>query len=232
MWKPLFDFFWFMTNFLPARARARIRRDKLFDYGYKLAALRRITNARRIGMFKGGWNIGFIVDKKYVFKIRKFYQSHDARILREKRITDAFAQIVSVRIPEIKIIDAGEYTFYRYAFISGRNLNTFSEHKIRKNRDRFAGTIAKFIFQMHGVNPPEINDLRTDDGDGWNHADLCNNILVDPKRMRVVGIIDWENASFGPIETEFRNLTRFKKKIADSGLGDAVRAEYEKLVKH
>ena len=233
-----FNILWGLSNIIPGDARrARWRAKYLHDFRKKYNALRnavgRDLKFRHVKMIKGGWNIGFIVDNKYVFKIRKktdAIQNTD-RIMREKRITDAFADIVSLAIPNIEIVNADDYTFYRYNFMPGRNMNTFSPHQIRKNAAIWGAQIGEFIYQMHNTRPAAIDDLRaTDDGDGWNHNDICNNVIINPKTMRVVGIIDWEYAGWGKLDTEFENTVRFSKKIRNSGILNHITGKYSDLM--
>ena len=183
-------------------------------------------------MIKGGWNIGFIVDNKYVFKIRKRFESSTPaeKITREKRITDAFQSISPLRIPKIEIVKAGKYTFYKYDFIPGKNLNTFSQRTIEKHAWAWGEQLAEFIYKVHNSRPAEIEDLRTNvKGDGWNHNDMCNNIIVDKKTMKIAGLIDWEYAGWGLLETEFNNTVAYSKKVRDSGLQIAVMSHYKSI---
>lgn len=226
MLKLWFDICWIVCGLPGLRG---LRRTRLYNYRKKLIALRAIHPYKSVRMIKGGWNIGFITDGEYVFKIRKFYESNDEKIRREKRITDAFESIVNISIPHVEIIDAGKYTFYRYGFIPGKNLNTFSARTIKMHRDALGRTIGEFIYKMHNARPAAIADLMTGDGDGWNHNDICNNILVDPKTMRITGIIDWEYSGWGKLSTEFENTVRFKKKIKDSGMLDVIKSTYQYL---
>lgn len=237
MWKLFFEVCDFLCNFIPSKSvRRHIRTTRLYDYRKKYRALRRAypdLNFRRTKMIKGGWNIGFIVDRKYVFKIRKFFDNSipTERIMREKRITDAFASVSPVRIPRIEIVRAGEYTFYKYDFIPGKNLNTFRLKTISDNSWKWGRQLAQFISAVHNTRPPEIEDLRMGDGDGWNHNDICNNIIVDKKTMNIVGLIDWEYAGWGTLETEFRNVVAFSKKMQESGISVAVMLEYYSMNK-
>lgn len=238
MWKLFFETCDFLCNFIPGAARrANIRQKHLYDYRKKYRALRAAFPAlhfRHVRMIKGGWNIGFIVDKKYVFKIRKFYddKTQAAKIMREKRITDAFADIVKIRIPHIEIVKTQDYTFYKYDFIPGKNLNTFSQRVIEKNAWRWGEQLARFIDAVHNARPAEIDDLRGTDGDGWNHNDICNNIIVDPKTMNIVGLIDWEYAGWGALDTEFNNCVIFSKKMYKSGILIAIQLYYASIQKH
>jgi len=238
MWKLFFETCDFLCNFIPNRAlRASVRKNQLHNWRKKFDALRAANpdlNFKHVRVIKGGWNIGFIVDNKYVFKIRKNFNHGEKfdRVIREKRITDAFAQIVDIRIPHIDIVPAGEYTFYRYDYIPGVNMNTFSRHTIRHHVRRWGSQIGTFIHQVHNAHPAGIDDLRGDDaGDGWNHNDICNNVIIDPKTMRIVAIIDWEYAGWGKLSTEFLNCTKFSKKIKKSGIGAAIRDKYRRLSK-
>lgn len=238
MWKLFFETCDFLARLIPMRhLREHVRRNRLHDYRRKYNALRAAfphLDFRHVIMIKGGWNIGFIVDHKYVFKIRKNFDKDTrmARIIREKRITDAFADISPLKIPHIEIVEAAPYTFYKYDFIPGRNMNTFSRRTIERNAWKWGKQIATFIDAVHHGNPAGIDDLKTGDGDGWNHNDICNNVIINPKTMDVVGMVDWEYAGWGTIETEIRNTTRFSKKIRDAGLGVAIELNYIALQKN
>ena len=236
MWQTFFRICNFLCNFIPNREkRERVRGERLYDWAKKYRALRLACpelRFRHVKMIKGGWNIGFIIDKKYVFKIRKKFSNDDAqiaKIMREKRITDAFAKISPVAIPNITIMNAGEYTFYRYNFIPGRNMNTYSLRDLRKNVKTWGKQIAGFIYTVHNARPDGIDDLRDHDGDGWNQNDICNNVIINPRTMKIVGIIDWEYAGWGMLETEIVNCTRFSKKLRQTDIDKIIRDEYKKL---
>lgn len=235
MWKTFFIICDILCYLIPNRQKQiYIRKRLLFDWKNKYKALKRACpdlNFKKTKIIRGGWNIGFIVDNKYVFKIAKTYDEAKTinKITREKRITDAFRNYVKIQIPNISIIRTPNFVFYRYNFIPGKNLNHLSKHTINKYRDRFASEIATFINSVHNNDPIEIADLKTDKGDGWNHKDICNNVLVDTKTNHIVGIIDWEYAGWGKLETEFNNCVAFSRKIRQSGMLDAIKSEYQKL---
>lgn len=236
MWKLFFEICYFGCGLIPnRRIRDKLRKQKLFDWKNKYKALKQAfpeLNFRHTRMIKGGWNIGFIVDNKYVFKIRKFFDSAtpNEKIMREKRITDAFQNIVTLQIPKIDVVHAGEYIFYKYDFIPGKNLNTFSARTIEKHAWEWGKQLAEFIYAMHNARPKEIDDLRgATDGDGWNHNDLCNNIIVNKKTMRIIGVIDWEYAGWGKLQTEFNNMVMYSNRVKDSGIKIAVMSYYETL---
>lgn len=237
MWKLFFEVSDFLCNFIPGRSRrSAFRRMKLYDWRKKYRALRRAypeLSFRHVKMIKGGWNIGFIVDHRYVFKIRKFYDKNTpaSKIMREQRITGALADYAAVRIPRIEVVRTGGYTFYKYDFIPGRNMNTFSAHVIARHAPQWGAQIGRFIHSIHTANPTDIDDLRDRSGDGWNHNDICNNVIIDPKTMTVAGIIDWEYAGWGLLDTEFNNCVLFSKKIKDSNILDYITKEYNSLNK-
>lgn len=237
MWRIYFEIYDFMVTLVPNRMlRKKIRRKELYDYRRKLNALKKtLPNGKfkSLRVIKGGWNIGFIVDNRHVYKIRKYYDKHIPveKILREKRITDAFGSIVPIKIPQIEIVKSQGFTFYKYDFIPGKNLNRMRLRTIIDNGWRWGKQLAYFIDAMHNSDPSELADLKNDNGDGWNHNDICNNIIVDKKTMDIVGIIDWEYSGWGTLDTEFRNCTRFSKKMQDSGIGTAIQLEYHVLQK-
>ncbi len=236
MWIYFFVVCDFLCRFIPVRRwRWYMRRVKLFDWYRKYNALKRAfpnLDFYDVKMIKGGWNIGFVVENKFVFKVRKRTDTEipQDKIVREKRITDALAPFLPVRILSIRIVQAGEYIFYKYPFIPGKNLNLMSVKKITQNRQKLGKQIAKFIYKLHNAKPVGIDDLKTGNGDGWNHNDLCNNMIVDPETMDIVGIIDWEYAGWGSLETEFKNTVAFSSAMRESGIGEVIRQEYDEIV--
>ena len=77
MWRLYFETCDFFARFIPKRSlREKVRQKTLYDYRRKFNALRRALphgEFRHIRVIKGGWNIGFIVNNKYVCKTRKYY---------------------------------------------------------------------------------------------------------------------------------------------------------------
>ena len=236
MWKLFFEICYFACCLIPnKRLRNRLRTQQLFDWYGKYNALKKQfpdLNFHHTKMIKGGWNIGFIVDNKYVFKIRKKFDSGlpNEKITREKRITDAFQNISTIQIPKIEIIQTGGYTFYKYDYIPGKNLNTFSQKTIEKHAWEWGKQLAEFIYAIHNARPTEIEDLRGNViGDGWNHNDICNNVIVDKKTMRITGLIDWEYSGWGLLQTEFNNCVAYSKKVRKSGLKIAIMSYYKSI---
>lgn len=207
-------------------------KNKLRDYKNKLNALYNVCkdiDIHKIRAVKGGHNIGFIINDKYVFKTKDRDSSDINKVIKEKRITDAFANIVPVKIPKIDIVDAGQYVFVKYDFISGKNLTDFSLRTIIKYRKTWTKQIAQFIFTMHNHFPDMINDLKDHDGDSWGHNDICNNMIVDTKTMKIIGIIDWEYAGWNFVETEIQNCTMYSPKLIQADFDILIRAEYASI---
>ena len=236
MWRTFFELCDFFVGFIPNRdTRDRIRRDRLYNFRKKMNALRMIipkSEFKNVKLIKGGWNIGFIVNNNAVYKIRKHYENgaHNDRIIREKRITDAFTKIVKLQIPKIEIIECDGYTFYKYNFIRGKNMNFCGKCTIERNKYKWAKQLAQFIYDMHCADPAEIADLKVNDGDGWHHNDICNNVIINKKTKDIVGIIDWEYAGWGPIKTEFNNTAVYSSKMRQANFSKIVEEEYKKII--
>lgn len=237
MWNIFFAVCNVLCMLIPnADLRARIRHDKLFDWHKKYRVLKHICPEARfynVRMIKGGWNIGFIVKNKYVFKIRKFLDKKIdvTRVLHEKQITDAFNDVLQIEIPNIKIFKYHEYTFFRYNYIRGVNLNTCSFNTMKNHIDDWAKMVARIIFTMHNARPESINDLINDAGDGWNHNDICNNMIIDKKTKKIIGLIDWEYSGWGNLETEIKNCDRYSSRLRTLGFSKKIEYEYNKIAK-
>lgn len=227
----------FLIGLVPSRhAREWLRRTQLYDFRKKLNSLKRAQpklNWKKLKLVKGGQNIGFIVDNKFVFKVSRKYDdtAASARIMREKRITDAIATVIPVRITKITPLWSDEYMYFRYDFIPGKNLVHYPIKEIIKHRERLGAQLAKIIYATYNANLSEIDDLRGNvrGGNGWTHGDFCSNVIVNPKTMDIVGIIDWEFAQWAGISNEFSGINRYRKKMRNSNLALYAVQEYYKL---
>ena len=226
----------FLCRFIPVRRwRRHMRRVKLFDWYRKYNALKRAfpdLDFYEVKMVVGDWYIGFIVEGKYLFKVRKTLDLKipQNELIRVKRTTDALAPLSPIRIVCTRVIQAGEYLFYRYPVITGKNLNSLPIEKITAKREKLARQIAKFIYRIHNAKPMEINDLKNGDGDGWNHNHLGDSVMVNEDTMDLVGITDWDRVGWGTLETELAGVTNCSDVLRDAGFDAAVREEYEKVV--
>ena len=239
MWKFLFELSDRFFAIIPVKKwRDWLRIIVLFDYRRKLNALKSIypdLNFNKMKLAKGGGSLVFIIDNKYSFKVRKRNEEANnfERFQREKRITDAIRPWCSIEIPQIEFITANGYTFYKNKFIPGKLLVGVSSKRIKKYQSQISKQLAEFIYKKSFANPNEINDLKTckDRPDfSWIHGDMCSNMLVDPKTMKITGIIDWEWAAYDTIKHEFRGLTWVRKKMKKIGLDKTTLTEYNKIL--
>ena len=239
MWRTVFNVLYFISCFIPYRPwRDWFRREKLFDYRAKLRALRHAfprQDWRHFHLAKGGGSLVFVTPSGTVYKIRKFHLRDDSvtKFTREKRITDAVRSLLPVRVPNIKIHQIGVYTVYETKFIPGKILLSLPLKKIREYREQIGAELGNIIYIMFNAKLPELADLRKNavaSGDiGLTHGDMCSNILVDPKTMKITGIIDWEYANFSPLWREFLGLFRVRRKMRLTDIAPVAMWTYYQL---
>lgn len=237
MWKILFEISDRIFSIVPVKKwREYLRVEVLFDYRRKLNALKSEYDEmdfRTMRLTKGGGSLVFIVEEKIAFKVRK-HNSETAnfeRFIREKRITDALRPYCTLPIPNIEFITINGYTFYKSDFIPGKLLVDIPTKKIQENQNELSMQLAEFIYKKSFANPAELFDLKSEYVSGycWNHGDMCSNILVNPKNMKITGIIDWEWANYGPIDNEFRGLVWVRRKMRKIGLDKTTKDWYKKI---
>ncbi|MBD5388826.1 hypothetical protein HDR63_01045 [bacterium] len=239
MWKTFFNTLYFLSHLIPLRGMRRwVQHDKLFDYGAKRAALRATCpdlDWPHMRLAKGGGSLAFIFDRNQcVFKVRKHYETDnsDERFAREKRITDAIAPIVPVRVPHIDLIQAGPFLFYKSDFIPGRVLVDLPLKKIRAHREKIGAQLGRVIFSLFNADLAQLSDMRkpnAGDDYGMTHGDMCSNIIVNPDTMDVVGIIDWEYAGFRSLKDEFTGLFRVRRKMRQTDIAPEAMWTYYTL---
>lgn len=238
MWKPLFEFLWFISYLIPFKgARTRFRLNKCFDYKNKLRAIRAKfpeLNWKKMRLAKGGGSLAFIVDNT-VFKVRKFHlrDNSSEKFEREKHITDAIAPILPVAVPHIELVSAGQYLFYKTHFIPGRVLVDLPLKKIIENNEKIGTQIGQVIYKLFNTDIKALRDMKPHDakkrGLGMVHGDMCSNIIVNPDTMDVVGIIDWEYANYNCLRYEFFGIFRVRRKMRKTDIGPIAMWEYYRL---
>ena len=120
-------------------------------------------NWKNFRLAKGGGSLAFIVDNKYVFKVRKFQNDAGAatkKFMYEKRITDAIAPIVPVAVPRIDVCNVGGYVVYATEFIPGRIMLDLPMEKIMPHRQEIGETLGRVIYALFNAELPELSDLR------------------------------------------------------------------------
>lgn len=238
MWKPFFEFLWFISYFIPFTGmRTRFRLNTCFDYKNKLRAIRAATpelDWQKMRLAKGGGSLAFVVGDT-VFKVRK-YHHHDnsaEKFEREKRITDAVAPILPVAVPKIELVQAGQYLFYKTHFIPGCVLVDLPLKRIIANNDKIGKQIGHIIYTLFNADLKSLKDIQPKDakkhGLGLVHGDMCSNIIVNPKTMDVVGIIDWEYAFYNNLWYEFYGIYRVRRKMRQTDIAPIAMWEYYRL---
>ena len=237
MWKLLFELSDRFFAIVPIKKwRIFLREKLLFDYRHKLNALlsaRPDLKHKKMILAKGGGSLVFIFGKE-TFKVRKHQHESSTfkRFYYEKRITDAIRPYCTVQIPNIEFFNYGGFVFYKSDYISGKLLVAVPTWKIKKYQTQISNQLADFIYKKSFANPPEIEDLKTTknkSGFSWIHGDMCSNILIDPKTMKITGIIDWEWAKYNETVLEFRGLVRVRRKMQRIGLDKSTRIAYDKI---
>ena len=239
MWKLLFELSDRFFAIIPVKKwRVFLRGILLFDYRRKLNALicvRPDLKNKKMRLAKGGGSLVFIFGKE-TFKVRKHHHESSTfnRFYYEKRITDAIRPFCTIQIPNIEFLTSKDFTFYKSDLIQGKLLVDIPTWKIKKYQKQISQQLAEFIYKKSFANPPEIEDLKTtknQPGFSWIHGDMCSNILVNPKTMKLTGVIDWEWAKYADTYQEFNGLVWVRKKMRKIGLDQSTRAAYQKILK-
>ena len=238
MWRSFFEFLDFITVFIPVKSwREHFRRTKTFNYRRKLNALKHKypkMDWKHMRLAKGGGSLAFIVGDT-VFKVRKYDNEPDidTKFRREKRITDALQDVLPIQVPKIEIIKVGGYLVYKTKLIPGCVLMDLPMKRIMANRDKIGNQIGEIMFKMFNAKLPELDDLKATKYDardyGLIHGDMCSNIIVNPETMDIVGIIDWEYASFGSLRREFFGIFRVRRKMRKTDIGPIAMWHYLEL---
>ncbi len=241
MWRTFFEIMYGISYLIPVpRWRRYFRRVKLFDYRAKLRALytaRPDLKKHRMRLAKGGGSLAFIFDNQYVFKVRKYCDRDNSatRFAYEKRITDAIAPVLNIKVPQIDIIAAGEFLFYATTFIPGRVLVDLPLKRIREHREKIGKQLGDVIFTLFNTKFPQLNDIRAQqiqdqdlaqDDVGLTHGDMCSNIIVNPATMDLVGIIDWEYAGYSSVKRDFIGIFRVRRKMRQTDIAPEAMWEY------
>ena len=238
MWKPFFEFLWAISYLIPGRRlRTWFRNEKCFDYKNKLNAIKTMYPDMKwetMRLAKGGGSLAFIIGET-VFKVRKFHKKDNSaeKFEREKRITDAVAPVLPVAVPNIELVQAGEYLFYKTKFIPGRVLMDLPLEKIMQNNEKIGKQIGQIIYKLYNTDFKQLEDLKSQNAktNGWGlvHGDMCSNIIVNPDTMDVVGIIDWEYACFYTLQYEFFGIFRVRRKMRMTDIAPFAICEYYRL---
>ena len=186
---------------------------------------------------KVGWiccNLVVVLNDKHVFKFPLKNDGHDAAI-REQRITDALRKISPIKIPRMEMIQYKDIIVRRYEFAHGVLFSDLSRADVAKNARHISKQIANFLYVLGRADPREIRDLKPNATDkpgflyGWNHGDIWQNFMVDPKTFDITFFIDWESANFGSLEPCLYSADYHWVRFGFRGLIVYIMAEYSKM---
>jgi hypothetical protein len=141
------------------------------------------------------------IDDKFVFKFPLKNDGYEIA-MREKRITDVFRPISSIKIPNMEIVDFNGLAVRKYECIKGVGFHSLDRKTQNLHADKMAKQLAQFLYIVGKADPKEIADLKINKNDrvaimhGWTQNDLWDNFIINPKTFDIVGIIDWEEAGF------------------------------------
>ncbi|MBR4891579.1 MAG: phosphotransferase [Alphaproteobacteria bacterium] len=180
---------------------------------------------------KGGGSLAFIVNDT-VFKVRKFHKhdNSEEKFTYEKMITDAIAPVLPVQVPHIDLIWADEYLFYKTKYIKGRVLMDLPLKKIMKHNHKIGEQIGHVMYKLFNTDFKQLKSIKQKNANkldcGLTHGDMCSNIIVDPKTMDVVGIIDWEYAGYSSLMREFFGIFRVRRKMRKTDIAPIALKTY------
>jgi hypothetical protein len=239
MWRMFFDFLYVISYLIPGKKnREWFRVDKCFDYYNKLQAIKHACpdmDWKHMKMAKGGGSLAFIVDNT-VFKVRKFHKKDNSekKFTYEKMITDAVAPVLDIQVPHIELVQAGEYLFYKTTFIPGVVLLNLPMKRIMEHNEKIGRQIGRIMRTLFNTDFPQLKSImpkcKNKSDCGLTHGDMCSNIIVDPKTMDVVGIIDWEYARYDSLMREFFGIFRVRRKMRQTDIAAYAMREYWDLM--
>jgi len=180
----------------------------------------------------GGKSLVLGVNKKYVYKF-SCQRNANKIAMRERDVLDYFKSISPLPTPDVTILKMGRELVRRYDYVSGTSLAKIDPDIVIKNADKIGKQIAEFLFEIARHDPDSLRKYKTHAVDvprpfyGWNHEDWDNleNFIIDPKTLKIIAVIDWENTSFGDF---YWRLYRTHK-VHKRALFDAVEREYLRL---
>ena len=186
---------------------------------------------------KVGWiclNLIVVLNEKYVFK---FPIKTDGRQIaeREKRITDALRVVSPIKIPKMEIIPYKDIVVRKYEFAHGTLLSEMDASVVTEHANYIGKQIAKFLYVLAKYDPIEIRDLKPDANDkpgflyGWNHGDIWQNFMINPRTFDITYFIDWESVNFGSLEPCLRSAKWSWSRFGYESLVPEIMNEYSRL---
>ena len=224
--------------FIPNKQTRNLLRTKLKfdtkwcrDFVYEYMGTRNLHIKSYVG--HGCKNIILVVNKQVCFK---FPITEDANYNpeREKLITDYFRTKLKIQIPQIEIIKHGYIYIKKYDFVNGVPVDHANRKLVKQNISKIAEQITDFIFTLSTDNPKELKQFVPAHSKkpgflyGWGHNDIGGNFILDPNTMDVVGIIDWESATYGDLMPDILIASRHWSRRSWDALGVLILQQYAK----
>lgn len=182
----------------------------------------------------GASNFIVILNDKYVFKFPLCGDGMDIS-LREKRITDEIAKVSPIKIPRMDLWRFDGVIVRRYEFARGVLLTDIAPSVVEQHRNYIAKQIAHFLYVIGRADIPALRDLKPRANDkpgfmvGWNHGDIWQNFMLNPKTFDITYFIDWDGVRFGSFEPMLRAAAHHWDKFGYRGIIVDVMAEYSKI---
>ena len=171
------------------------------------------------------------VNRRWVYKFPLRRPNYKELAMREQRIVRALAGSSPIPTPDVLLLDFNGRIVRKYDFVGGVTLRHAPLDAVMKNLDSLAAQVARFLYDVAQSDPAEIRDLKPTPRArpgymrGWCQGDICDNFMIDPKTMRVIAFIDWEDAFFG----DFSKLFGREKRTPAREFMNAVRVQYDKI---
>ncbi len=178
-----------------------------------------------------GRNLIIAINDKYIYKFPLRHRDGVQTSIREQRITNALRDVSPISIPKTTILKYKNLSVRKYPMIHGATINQIPTDTLIKNKEKIAKQIAEFLYAVGRADPDEIRDLKPAPGEvpshmyGWNQGDIYENFFINPKTMKIVAFIDWEDCFFGDFSKFFSPIKNPHANI----IIPLVREYYDKL---
>lgn len=183
-----------------------------------------------------GRNIVIIVNDAWAFKFPVRSENHDKKAINEKRIVDALRKYCPVHVPNVELLEMrtrGETSIVRkYECVPGKTVRDMPAQLVMDNIDKLAPQIARIVYEIARADPRALRDLKPTPNArpgymrGWCQGDICDNFMIDTKRMKIIAYIDWEDARF--LDFPFLFMYQYKNS-PERELMAAAKREYDKI---
>ena len=228
-----------VCGFIPGRARRNLVRVRLrYNTRQYVKFVRSYFNDSKIPLTTCvGWgcqNFIVLAGGRYAFKFPLLDNGRE-RAERERDITDALRKKITMKIPQMQILDFNGLAVRKYEFFPGVTLDQIPRSAYLANRYHIANQIARFIYQTGIADPVSIRKYKSVPTQapsfmhGWFHNDIGGNFILNPETMDIVGFIDWECVGFNDFSVGLYTASHYWDKLGFRGMVVDVMREYTRL---